>query len=166
MNRAEATRQVLLLEAAAAQLKDRAKSLRTGLDADARAELAEQGTAPTWRLDIGTWSLPVSKEAVYVADEAALLEWVKSEPAALSEVVETIERVKPWYVAELLRMARVVDGLAIDDDGTVIPGLAVRSGGQPQSLRFRPAGDAQAVADQAADKLVSEVTAALGIGAE
>lgn len=158
MNRLDATREVLILEAAATQLRERAKAVRLNLDADARAELAEHGSAPTWRLaDLGTWSLPVSKDAVYVADDAALLAWVKEEPTRLDEVVESVERVKPWYVAELLRMARVVDGYAIDDDGTVIPGLGVRPGGVPQTLRFKPSSDALAVVDQAAAQVAGQV---------
>lgn len=164
MNRLEATRQVLKLEAAAAQLKERAKAVRLELDADAQQEFKEQGAAPTWRLaDLGTWSLPVSKEAVYVDDDAALLAWVKTEPARLDEVVEITERVKPWYVAELLRLARIVDGHAIDDDGTVIPGLAVRPGGVPLSLRFKPNSDAMAVADQVGAKLAGQILDGLGI---
>lgn len=162
MNRFDATREVLILEAAAGQLRERAKEVRLQLDADARAELTEHGSAPTWRLaDLGTWSLPVSKEAVYVSDDAALLAWVKSEPARLADVVETVERVRPWYVAELLRKARVVDGYAIDDDGTVIPGLAVRPGGAPQTLRFKPSSDALAVVDQAAARVAGHVVAEL-----
>jgi hypothetical protein len=166
VNRAEMTRRVLLLEAAAAELKTRAATIRADLGASARTEHAEQGTAPTWRLqDIGTWTLPVSKEAVYVADEAALLEWVKAEPARLDEVVETIERVKPWYVAELLRLVRIVEEQVIDDDGTIVPGLAVRPGGVAQTLSFRADPLAKAVAADAAGKLVNDLAAGFGIEA-
>jgi hypothetical protein len=49
-------------------------------------------------------------------------------------------------------------------DGAIVPGLGVRQGGQPRTLTFRPAGDAQAVADQHAEQLVKEITAGLGIG--
>lgn len=162
MNRAEATRQVLLLEAAAAQLKERAKALRSGLDADARAELAEQGTAPTWRLDIGTWSLPVSKEAAYVADEDAFLAWVNRFHGS---EIELIKRVRPAFVSALLAECMGDEGGAVwMREGALVPGLAMRPGGQPRALTFRPAGDAAAVADQHAEQLVKEVTAGLGIG--
>lgn len=161
MNRAEATRQVLLLEAAAKQIKARAAVLRSDLDADARAELTEQGTAPTWRLDIGTWSLPVSKEAAYVADEAALLDWVRQfHPTE----VETTERVRPAFLTSLLPDCMGDEGGVVwMREGALVPGLAMRPGGVPKTLTFRPAGDAQAVADQMADKLVADLTAALGV---
>ena len=165
MNRLEATQNVLKLEAAAAQLKERAKAIRLELDTDARHEFEEQGSAPTWRLaDLGTWSLPVSKESVYVADEAALLAWVKR---SYPTEVETMERVRPAFQAALLgSLDTITDYAILPDTGEVVPGVGVRAGGQPLSLRFKANGDALAVADQHADKLVAQVTAALGIGGE
>lgn len=162
MNRAEATRQVLLLEAAAAQLKERAKTLRSGLDADARAELAEQGTAPTWRLDIGTWSLPVARESVVVTDQDAFLDWLAEE---YPTEVEEIRRPRKAFF-DVLTQFVVQDGADVvhTRTGAIIPGLAIQPGGTPLTLRFRPAGDAQAVADQHAEQLVKEITAGLGIG--
>lgn len=159
MNRAEMTRRVLLLEAAARQCKDRAAKVRADLDADAKAELEEQGTAPTWRLDIGTWSLPVSKEAATITDGAVLVQWVKRRYP--SEVVEVVN---PAFQSALLSRLSTAGEVVVDPaTGEVVPGLGVRPGGVPQSLRFRPAGDAQAVADQAADAIVAEVFAGLGI---
>lgn len=166
MNRFEMARRVLLLEAAAAECKRRAAEVRAGLDEQARKELAEQGTAPTWRVpDVGTLSLPVSQETVYVKDEAALLAFVKTVEMDTAEAVETVERIKPWYIGELLKAVRVADGQVIDDLGTVIPGLAVRPGGQPMALSFRPNHDAKQVAAEAAGKLVDELAAGFGIEA-
>lgn len=160
MNRQELITRTLMLEQVAAEAKARAAALREQLTADARAELAEQGTAPTWRLpDIGTVTLPVSKETVYVRDEKALLEWCKATPG--ENVVETIERVMPWYVADLLTLVRVVDGRVFVDDEEEVPGLGVRPGGVPQSLSFRPSRDAQAVARAGAEKLVDDLERAL-----
>lgn len=160
MNRAEMTRRVLLLEAAAAECKARAAKVRADLDADARAELAEQGTAPTWRLaDVGTWSLPVSKEAPTVTDGAALVEWCKHRYP--SEIVEVIN---PAFQSALLaRLSPVGEAVVDPATGEVVPGLGVRPGGQPLALRFKPAGDARAVADQAAEALVGKVMAELGM---
>ena len=163
MNRAEMTVNVLKLEAAARQLTERAKALRNDLDADARAELEEQGTAPTWRLnDIGTWSLPVSKEAPVVEDPPAFVEWVKGRWP--SEVVEVVN--PPFQRALLARLSPVGEGVVDERTGELVPGLGVRPGGVPKTLTFRPAGDALAVADQMADKLVADLTAALGIGGD
>lgn len=164
MNRLEATQNVLKLEAAAEQLKERAKAIRLELDDDAQREFKEQGSAPTWRLaDLGTWSLPVSKEAAYVADEGQLLEWVKYwHPTE----VETLERVRPAFVARLLaESAGDADGVVWMAEGALVPGLAMRPGGVPLSLRFRANGDALAVADQLAGQLVEQVTAGLGVSA-
>lgn len=165
MNRLEATQNVLKLEAAAAQLKERAKTIRLQLDTDARHEFEEQGSAPTWRLaDLGTWCLPVSKEAAYVADEAVLLEWVRERHPS---EVETIQRVRPAFLTSLLGSVGNALGYAvIVDSGEMVPGLGIRPGGVPQSLRFKANGDALAVADQHAAGLVAQVTAALGIGGE
>lgn len=158
MNRQQMIERTLLWDQIAAAARAKSTALREQLTADATAELAEQGTAPTWRLpDIGTVTLPVSTETVYVADEAALLAWVKAFPADPGDVIETIERIKPWYVNDLLRLVRVVDGNVIDEDGTVVPGLAVRPGGQPKSLSFRPTAAAREVLAAGAGALVDEV---------
>lgn len=162
MNRFEHIRRVLVWESVAAAARAKAAGIRDQLTADARAEYEEQGTAPTWRLpDIGTVSLPVSKETVYVADERALLAWVKAFPADDADVIETVERIKPWYVADLLRLVQVVDGNVIDDLGTVVPGLAVRPGGTPGSLSFRPSTLAKEVAAAGAERLMEDVERAI-----
>lgn len=158
MNRFEATREVLVLEAAAGQLRERAKTVRLQLDADARAELEEHGSAPTWRLaDLGTWSLPVSKEAPTIADRVALTEWV-----ARRYPTEVIQVVNPAFQSALLARLAVAGESVIDPlTGEVVPGLGVRPGGLPQTLRFKPNSDALAMVDQAADHVAGQVVAAL-----
>jgi hypothetical protein len=159
VNRQEMITRTLMLESVAANARARAAALRAELAEVARAEMEREGTAPTWRLpDIGTVTLPVSTERVYVADESALLEWVK---ANVPTEVETITRTRPSYVSMLLEIARHDGEHAFDDEGTVIPGLGVRPGGVPQALSFRPSKDAQAVARAAAEKLVADVEKAL-----
>jgi len=152
MNRFEMIRRTLMWESVAAAARAKAAKLRDDLTADAQAEYAEQGTAPTWRLpDIGTVTLPVSKETVYVADEAALLDWVK---ASNPDEVEVSYRVRPAFLASLLETTVPHDGAVIDPEGTVVPGLAVREGGRPGSLAFRPSSAAKAVAQAGAQQLV------------
>lgn len=161
MNRAEMTRRVLLLEAAAAQLVTRAKTIRDELNADARAEFEEQGSAQTWRFDIGTWSQGISKEAPTVSDSAALAGWVKQRYPS-----EVLEVVNPAFQKALLaRLSPVGEVVSDPATGEVVPGLGVRPGGQPLSLRFTPNGDAQAVALEAAGQLVEQVAGALGLEA-
>ena len=159
MNRFEVIRRTLMWEQVAAAARAKSTALREQLTADARAEYAEQGTAPTWRLpDIGTVTLPVSKETVYVADEAALVEWVMRN---MPTEVETIHRVRASYLSRLTATARHDGAVVYDDEGTVIPGLAVRPGGQPQSLSFRPTADAKAVAAEGAGRLVESLESAI-----
>lgn len=159
MNRFEMTRRVLLLEAAAAELKARAARVRADLNADARAELAEQGTRPTWRTDMGTWSLPVSEEAPTVNDAAELARWVKRRYPT-----EILEVVNPAFQTALLARLQPVGEVVMDrTTGEVVPGLGVRPGGVPMTLRFRPDVTAQAVAADAARQLVDDVAAGLGI---
>lgn len=159
MNRAEMTRRVLLLEAAAAQINARAKLIRDDLNADAVAEYEEQGSAQTWRFDLGTWSQGVSKEAAVITGPAEFVAWCK---ARYSDAV--VEQVVPAFQKALLgRLAPVGEEVVDPATGEVVPGLGVRSGGTPLTLRFKPNGDAQAVADQAAGQLVDEVAAGLGL---
>jgi hypothetical protein len=159
MNRAEMTRRVLLLEAAAAELKGRAAAVRADLNADARAELAEQGTRATWRTDLGTWSLPVSEEAPTVTDAAALVAWCKERYPT-----EVVEVVNPAFQTVLLSRLEPVGEVVMDPaTAEVVPGLGVRPGGVPQALRFRPNAAAQAVAAEALGSLVDQLAAGLGI---
>lgn len=165
MNRQDLITRTLMLEQVAAEASARAKRLREALATEARAELEAQGTAPTWRLqDIGTVTLPVSTERVCVQDEAELFKWCKAhaDEGDPADVIETVERIKPSYPAELLTLVQIVDGQVIDDLGTVVPGLAIRPGGLPRALSFRPSRDAQAVARATAEKLVGDIELALG----
>ena len=161
MNRAEMTRRVLLLEAASARLEKLADALRADLNADAVAEYEEQGSAQTWRFDIGTWSQPISKTAPTVHDAGLLAAWVKRRYPS-----EVVEIVRPAFQKVL--MARLVTaGEYVVDPGSgeVVPGLGVREGGRPLTLRFKPNAGALDVADEAARELVDRVTSALDVEA-
>lgn len=137
MNRRERFVEVLRLEGLAAAAKARANTLRDALEAEACAEHERDGTAPTWRVaDLGTVTLPVSKESVVVADHAALLRWCKERHP---EQVHTVEEVYASFQGALLATCVIVgDVAALPDTGEVVPGLAVRPGGQPGSLTLRP----------------------------
>lgn len=162
MNRAEMTRRVLLLETAAAELRSRAAAVRADLNADARAELAEQGMAPTWRWpDIGTVSLGVSREAVVVDDEDAFLAWLRDE---FPTEVERIERCRPAFFTALSNfVAQAGEDVVHTGTGQIVPGLRIRPGGDPLPLSFRLTAGAKAVAAEHAGKLVDQLAAGLGI---
>lgn len=170
MNRQQAISQVLLWEQLAKRAKARADEYRDQLTQDARAELEAQGTAPTWRLqDVGTVTLPLSQESVYVKDEAALIRWIRSSPMAESSIwiesaIEVVERIRPGFVETLMAECQV-DGDVVSHLGDVIPGLAVRPGGQPLALRFQPTRDARQFAGEYADKLIADFEQNIGGGA-
>ncbi len=161
MNRFEKIRQTLVWESVAAAAKAKASAIRDELTQDAQAEYAEQGTAPTWRLpDIGTVSLPVSKETVYVSDADALLAWVK---VHFPEEVEALHRVRPAFLTALLAKVEPIEDVAcVPMSGDIVPGLAVRPGGQPQSLSFRPSAAAKEVAALWAERLVESLEQQIG----
>lgn len=136
MNRADVVKGVLIWDQVAAAAKDKAAALREQLNADARAELAEQGMAPTWRLPgVGTATLPVTQQTAYVADMLALLAWVADR---YPSEVEQIPQVRPAFQATLAARV-VVDGESVVDSATgeVVPGYAVRAGGEPKSVSIR-----------------------------
>jgi hypothetical protein len=154
MSRQEDISHILLWEQLAAKAKAKANAIREQLAEDARAELKEQGTAPTWKVhEVGVVTLSVSHETVYVRDEAALLDWVRHYDG---DGIERTERVKPAFLGALLD-AVAHDGEAVfTPDGTVVSGLGVRPGGLPLALSFRPTHDARQVAGAVADKLIGE----------
>lgn len=162
MNRAELVKQVLLYDQLAAAAKAKSAVYREQLDTQARAELEQQGMAPTWRLpDIGTVTLPVSQETLYVADVKARDAWLAQHypDAILEEVVHTADRV---FVAQLEKRLAVTDGLIVDPGtGMEVPGYAIRPGGMPQSLTIRPTSDAKAIVREYADGLLERFEAGL-----
>jgi hypothetical protein len=165
VNRQDMISKTLLWEQLAKRAKAKADAIRDQLAADARAELEAQGTAPTWRLpEVGTVTLPVSQETVYLADEAALLKWLKSKPGDDDEAIETIERVRPSYLGLLIDAVEVFNDETViyPPTGEVVPGLRYRPGGQPLALSFRPTRDAKAFAGEYADKLLVELEQHLG----
>lgn len=158
MNRYEMIRRTLLWEQVAAAARAKAAELREELTEAARAELAEQGTAPTWRLpDLATVTLPISKESVYVSDQDAVTKWVaERHPDEIEEIVQ----VRPGFL--MLLTGSEHDGENVfDRHGEVIPGLSVRPGGQPGSLAFRPSREAKAVLAAAATETVDALTEAV-----
>lgn len=158
MNRAEMVSTILTWEAVATRAQTMAAELRGQLAEDARAELEEQGTAPSWRIaDLATVTLPVSKPAVMVADPVALTKWMIARRPAEVELT-----VRPASLKALLRQVGADGDLVfIPGDGEVVPGLEVRPGGQPKALTIRadPAGMAQISAE--ADDIMTAVAAAL-----
>lgn len=158
MNRADIVKGVLIWEQVAAAAKEKAGEFREQLNADARAELEEQGTAPTWRLpDVGAVTLPVSVETPYVADMKALLNWAAERYPA---EVETVVQLRPEFVAGLTERAIIDGGQVIDRTlGEVVPGFAVRPGGIPKALSIRPTPAAKSLIREVADGIVSRFAA-------
>lgn len=162
MNRADLAKQVLLYDSLAAAAKDRAAGFRHQLTVQAKAELENEGTAPTWRLPgVGAVTLPVSQETVYLADEKARQAWVETEEPSAIETVTTTQ-VAPAYVVELEKRLIVADGMVIDPaSGQQVPGYAVRAGGLPMPLSIRPTADAKSVMREHANGLLAQFEASL-----
>lgn len=157
MNRRDVVRNVLIWEQVAAAAQARAGEYRKMLNADAVAELEEQGTVPTWRMaDIATVSLPVSREKAVVADETALLEWVRR-----SHPTEIVERVRPAFVAALDKRLMIGDGQVIDPvTGEIVPGMSVREAGVPGTLRILAADGVKPVVVAAAADMMAALESA------
>lgn len=146
MNLEAKTKAIVLLDQFAAAAKAHSAVLRDELEAEARADYETTGGALSRKFpNLGRVVLPLTDEAAVVADEDALLAWVKARRA---DQVETVERVRPAFITWLLGAVTCTDGMAVLED-EVVPGLAVREGGQPKSLSITP--------DKAAKDLFAEV---------
>lgn len=157
MKRFEVIRQTLLWESIAAAAQAKAARLRDELNTEALAEFETHGTAPTWRPpDLATVTLPVSRDTVFVSDANALLQWVvKRHPTE----VERIRQVRPGFVVALLASVDH-DGRNVvspDGSGEIVPGLAVRAGGRPGALSFRPTSHARSILAAAAEAVVDRI---------
>jgi len=160
MNRAEKSKAILLYDQLAAAAKAKSAHLRGELEADARTEYEQQGMAPTWRMpDVGTVILPIASQQIVVADEDKLIAWVADRDPAM---VESIQRVNGTHLVGILSHAVAEGDVACDPrTGEVIPGLAVRAGGQPMALSIRPSSDARAIARLHAEGLLHNFETAL-----
>lgn len=158
-NRADAVRNVLIWEQVRDAANARAAEYRRMLNADAVAEYEEQGTVPTWRMpDIATVSLPVSREKAVVADETALLEWVKRQ---YPTEVETKVRVRPGFLSVVDTKVVIDDGTVVDPEtGELVPGMSVREGGIPGTLRILAADAVKPVVAQHAADMVAALDGA------
>lgn len=156
MNRADRVSHILQLEALAAAARARALVMRSDLADEATTELEREGAAPTWRLpEIGTVSMPLSKETVVVADPAALLAWCQERhPEQIRQVAE----IYPAALTALLDRAVPDAGVVLDPaTGEIIPGLAVRPGGVPGALTIRTERDAKAAYAAAGAHLLDQL---------
>lgn len=160
MNRADLTKQVLLYDQLAAAAKAKAAIARQMLDEQARAELETQGMAPTWRMkDVGTISLPVSQQSIYIADGNAFMDWLQRHyPAA----IDVVRAVNPQWQAKLEKGFAIVGDAVVDTEtGVFVPGYGVRQGGLPMALRIVPSGEAKAMAREYAEGLLANFEASL-----
>lgn len=119
MNRSGVVTAVVWLDQIVAAAKAKREELAAQLEADARAEYAEQGTAASWRYpDVAKVTSRVSHSSVRVADEAAFLAWVQ---ANHPDAVETLTRVRPgWqsrFLDEVLEAGREVPGVVHEQGG-------------------------------------------------
>lgn len=155
--RAEHLEQVLRWEQVAAEANRRAQEHRLALSTEAREEFA-QGTAPTWRMALGTVTLPVSKPTVRVSDEAAWTKFVKR--VAPSEIVESV---RPASAKALLGKVQVDEDLLVwPATGEVVQGVTLSPGGEAKSLTIRPDPAAAAAAAVEAKALLDAIALALG----
>lgn len=136
MNIAEETRNIIALEALAEHATQLAKAKRAELDATARKQLAESGVAPSWAVpELAKVTLSLSKTATVVTDGAKLLAWMEARYPAR---VETIRRVREPFLTQFLKTLAVSGEQAVDrETGEIVPGVAVRKGGQPVHLSIK-----------------------------
>lgn len=120
MNRSGVVTAVVWLDCLVAAAKAKREELAGQLDADARAEYAEHGTAPTWRYpDVAKVTSRVSHSSVRIADEAAFMVWVQ---ANHPDAVETLTRVRAGWQTRLLD--------EVLESGREVPGVVREQGGK------------------------------------
>lgn len=162
MSRADTVRNILVLEEFAAQARKLAAEHRAALLAEAAAELAEHGTAPTWRMpDVATISLSISKGAIVVSDPDALKAWVAHRnPSEIETVLTT--KVRASFVNALTSQLVAEDGMVIDPaTGEIVPGLTAQEGGRAGSLSIRAEHGVKAVVGSAVTEMLGTARAAI-----
>ena len=155
MNRGDLVKQAIFWDQVAAAAKAEGAEIRAMLYADAKADFEEHGTAPTWRIpDLATVAAAVSHQSVYVADEPTFAAWV-----AKRYPTEIETRVRPAFVELVLKSANVDGTLVSYEDGEVVPGLAVRPGGEFAGVSIRATREAKEVFSALASHGLRELAA-------
>lgn len=150
------TKAVVMLDALAERIRDQANELRSDLNSYAQTEYQRTRAGVTWRYQgLANVVLPLTKQAAYVDDAAALLDWVKrSQP----DQVETTEQVRQAFIKYLLG-AVVCEHDAAYLDGEEVPGLAVRLGGRPKPVAVTPSAEAKALFRDLAGEALRQLAA-------
>lgn len=152
MNRAELAHAVLLWEAIAARAGAEAATARAALEADARAELERDGTAPTWRIPgLATVPLGTTKPRVDVVDGDAYMVWL------LDRYPDEVQpSVRPAFDIRLRAEAAKLGDPVDPRTGELIPGLRFVPGGQAKGVSVR-------AADGVKERMAAEAGALLGL---
>lgn len=155
MNRAEQIHALAACEALA-------KALRANLNADAEAEFVEQGCAPAWRTPGFTVSAALTTDSVLITDTDAFHTYVANRfPTEIETVVVT--RVRPAWQGAFVNLLLAKGEPLCDDEGTVVPGVEFRAGGNFQSVRVLPKAPMKAqLAAAAADMAAGRLPMAIG----
>lgn len=164
MNRAELVRRLAAHRAAV-------DALETALDADLRAEYAEQGTRGTHRLDGARVTASVYANTAVVAEETLFLLWLRKRyPGVVIEQTKLVVASSTWLKGFLesaakrgpvarrlgdLEETEVLDAVT-DSTGEVIPGVRYRAGGEYKSTSMTVDPEVVARLSLAAQRYASE----------
>lgn len=129
MNRAELVRRLAAHEAAA-------KALRSALETEARAELEENGTAPSWRLNDGTTVVVrCSTGGLVVTDEDAFVAWARSQ-FPMEFVEETTVRFRNEGFRK--RLIEGLDAFSVDGELPAFVGRTASGAYRSTSITIAP----------------------------
>lgn len=135
MSIADDTRTILLLEAFADEARRLASERRAALTVRARKQLETEKIAPAWHLpQVAKVTLGVTKAAAFIADAAKFAAWVA---ARFPDQME--QTIRPAFSDQLLKSLALEGESAVHlETGEIVPGIAVRKGGQPANLSVKP----------------------------
>lgn len=138
-SRADTLKRIMILERFAAEANQIAAAHRRRLNDEAVKELKTTGAAPSWTIPaLGKATLGLTKTSTHVEDMDALTRWVEHDYPGEVETVTT-RKIKPGFLAQLLTECSVHEGVVIHTPtGVIVPGMAVRKGGQPTTITITP----------------------------
>jgi hypothetical protein len=131
-----------------------AKALRANLNADALAEFEEQDCAPAWRTPGFTVSTSLTTDTIAITDDKAFLAYVEQRYPTEVETI-TIVRPRPAWQGVFFDGLRKRGEPLCDDEGTVVPGLEFRPGGQFRAVSVIPKSATRARLARVADEIAS-----------
>lgn len=95
--------------------------------------------------EVATVTMAAPTPKPFITNERDLIEWLKANTVGIVMPERTIvepETIDGGAFAEFVKSLNASDGILLDDNGEIVPGVHLRAGEPYPTVRFKPGGEA------------------------